>query len=52
MVKHYRSKEVTWFHPRNAAGQRATDYDRWADATMTYEIQYEPRYEPWGIMSR
>ena len=33
-------------------GHLLTDYDRWANATAPYEIDYQLGYEPWGISHR
>ena len=52
MVKHYNAGDATVFSPKHPPGQRATDYQRWTTATEAYQIEYERRYEPWGIMYR
>ena len=35
-----------------STGHLLTDYDRWANATAPYEIDYQLGYEPWGISHR
>lgn len=33
-------------------GHSPTDFDRWLNATASYEIDYESGFEPWGILRR
>ena len=52
-MPHWRAEEVLQFNGKAYPwGHMLTDYERWANATAPYEIDYQPGYEPWGISHR